>query len=120
MRQQSARGGFDEVQHFLEAVRTAVVRVRNLAHVLQRRKLEEQSQALVRGAKALGDIFWKIGDQRIIDGLGPNGFAFLSAMKVPVPCCESSTPRISNSRDARSTVFGLIARSTATCRTVGN
>jgi NADH-quinone oxidoreductase subunit L len=33
----------------------------------------------VRGAKALGDIFWKIGDQRIIDGLGPNGFAFLSA-----------------------------------------
>jgi NADH-quinone oxidoreductase subunit L len=33
----------------------------------------------VRGAQALGDFFWKIGDQRIIDGLGPNGFAFLSA-----------------------------------------
>ncbi len=29
----------------------------------------------VRGARALGDIFWKIGDVRIIDGLGPNGIA---------------------------------------------
>jgi NADH-quinone oxidoreductase subunit L len=33
----------------------------------------------VRGAKALGDLFWKVGDQRIIDGLGPNGVAWLSA-----------------------------------------
>ncbi len=33
----------------------------------------------VRGAKAIGDAFWKVGDQRIIDGLGPNGVAFLSA-----------------------------------------
>jgi NADH-quinone oxidoreductase subunit L len=33
----------------------------------------------VRGAKALGDFFWKVGDQKIIDGLGPNGVAFLSA-----------------------------------------
>jgi NADH-quinone oxidoreductase subunit L len=32
----------------------------------------------VRGAKALGDLFWKIGDVKIIDGLGPNGFAWLS------------------------------------------
>ena len=29
----------------------------------------------VRGAAALGDLFWKVGDRRIIDGLGPNGFA---------------------------------------------
>jgi NADH-quinone oxidoreductase subunit L len=29
----------------------------------------------VKGAKALGDLFWKIGDVRIIDGLGPNGAA---------------------------------------------
>jgi NADH-quinone oxidoreductase subunit L len=29
----------------------------------------------VRGAAALGDIFWKVGDRRIIDGFGPNGFA---------------------------------------------
>jgi NADH-quinone oxidoreductase subunit L len=29
----------------------------------------------VRGSKGLGDLFWKIGDIRIIDGLGPNGFA---------------------------------------------
>jgi NADH-quinone oxidoreductase subunit L len=34
----------------------------------------------VRGAKALGDLFWKVGDQKIIDGLGPNGFAALSAL----------------------------------------
>ncbi len=30
---------------------------------------------LVRGARKLGDLFWKGGDQRLIDGLGPNGFA---------------------------------------------
>jgi len=30
---------------------------------------------LVKGARALGDIFWKIGDRTIIDGLGPNGIA---------------------------------------------
>jgi NADH-quinone oxidoreductase subunit L len=29
----------------------------------------------VRGTKALGDIFWKIGDKKIIDGLGPDGIA---------------------------------------------
>jgi NADH-quinone oxidoreductase subunit L len=27
----------------------------------------------VRGAKALGDLFWKGGDQKLIDGLGPDG-----------------------------------------------
>ena len=32
----------------------------------------------VRGAKALGDVFWKIGDKRIIDGLGPDGVAWLA------------------------------------------
>lgn len=32
----------------------------------------------VRGAKGLGDLFWKIGDVKIIDGLGPNGFAWAS------------------------------------------
>lgn len=29
----------------------------------------------VRGAKGLGDLFWKVGDMRIIDGFGPNGVA---------------------------------------------
>jgi NADH-quinone oxidoreductase subunit L len=37
----------------------------------------------VKGARAIGDLFWKGGDQKVIDGLGPNGFAwaaqFLSA-----------------------------------------
>jgi NADH-quinone oxidoreductase subunit L len=32
----------------------------------------------VRGAKALGDLFWKVGDVKIIDGLGPNGAAWAS------------------------------------------
>lgn len=31
----------------------------------------------VKGARALGDFFWKVGDQKIIDGLGPNGIAAL-------------------------------------------
>ena len=33
----------------------------------------------VKSAKALGDFFWKTGDQTIIDGGGPNGFAAISA-----------------------------------------
>jgi len=32
----------------------------------------------VKGAKAIGDFFWKIGDVKIIDGLGPNGAAWAS------------------------------------------
>ncbi len=32
----------------------------------------------VRGARGLGDLFWKVGDMRIIDGLGPDGFAAAS------------------------------------------
>ncbi len=29
----------------------------------------------IKGSRALGDLFWKGGDKRVIDGLGPNGFA---------------------------------------------
>jgi NADH-quinone oxidoreductase subunit L len=32
----------------------------------------------VKGARALGDLFWKVGDQKLIDGLGPDGMASLS------------------------------------------
>jgi len=32
----------------------------------------------VKGTKALGDLFWKVGDVKIIDGLGPNGAAWAS------------------------------------------
>ena len=32
----------------------------------------------VKGARAVGDLFWKIGDVKIIDGGGPNGMAWLS------------------------------------------
>ena len=33
----------------------------------------------VRGAKALGDLFWKGGDQTVIDGFGPNGVSAVAA-----------------------------------------
>ncbi|MBI3439688.1 MAG: NADH-quinone oxidoreductase subunit L [Proteobacteria bacterium] len=29
----------------------------------------------VKGARAIGDLFWKVGDQKLIDGLGPDGVA---------------------------------------------
>jgi NADH-quinone oxidoreductase subunit L len=34
----------------------------------------------VRGAKALGDLFWKGGDQTVIDGFGPNGVSHVAAL----------------------------------------
>ncbi|MEI9963646.1 MAG: NADH-quinone oxidoreductase subunit L [Caulobacteraceae bacterium] len=34
----------------------------------------------VKGAKLLGDLFWKGGDQKIIDGLGPDGVSAVSYM----------------------------------------
>ena len=34
----------------------------------------------VAGAKWLGDTFWKVGDQKIIDGLGPNGVSTVAAL----------------------------------------
>lgn len=33
----------------------------------------------VRLTRVLGDVFWKVGDQKIIDGFGPNGFAATAA-----------------------------------------
>ena len=32
----------------------------------------------VRAAKFLGDLFWKGGDQKLIDGLGPDGISAVS------------------------------------------
>lgn len=32
----------------------------------------------VKGTKVLGDFFWKVGDKRIIDGLGPDGLSGLA------------------------------------------
>jgi NADH-quinone oxidoreductase subunit L len=29
----------------------------------------------VKGARAIGDLFWKVGDAKVIDGLGPDGVA---------------------------------------------
>ena len=33
----------------------------------------------VKPARKIGDIFWKVGDQKLIDGLGPNGFAAMAS-----------------------------------------
>ena len=33
---------------------------------------------ILRATRWLGDVFWKIGDVKIIDGLGPNGFAAMA------------------------------------------
>jgi NADH-quinone oxidoreductase subunit L len=32
----------------------------------------------VKAAKVLGDLFWKVGDQKLIDGLGPDGVSAAS------------------------------------------
>ncbi|MDP1641295.1 MAG: proton-conducting transporter membrane subunit, partial [Phenylobacterium sp.] len=40
---------------------------------------ELYNATFVRAARGLGDLFWKVGDQKIIDGLGPNGVAAVSA-----------------------------------------
>ncbi len=40
---------------------------------------ELYNATFVKGSKALGDLFWKVGDQKIIDGLGPNGIAWLAS-----------------------------------------
>lgn len=40
---------------------------------------ELYNATFVKGAKALGDLFWKTGDGKIIDGLGPNGVSWLAA-----------------------------------------
>jgi len=39
---------------------------------------EIYNATFVRAAKFLGDLFWKGGDQKIIDGLGPDGVSALS------------------------------------------
>jgi NADH-quinone oxidoreductase subunit L len=39
---------------------------------------EIYDQTFVRAAKFLGDLFWKGGDQRLIDGLGPDGVSSVS------------------------------------------
>jgi len=39
---------------------------------------ELYNATFVRGAKWLGDLFWKGGDQKIIDGFGPDGVSALS------------------------------------------
>ena len=38
---------------------------------------EIYNATLVRGTRLLGDVFWKTGDKKIIDGLGPDGVTSL-------------------------------------------
>jgi NADH-quinone oxidoreductase subunit L len=39
---------------------------------------ELYNAVFVRGTALLGDLFWKVGDKRIIDGLGPNGLTSMT------------------------------------------
>ena len=39
---------------------------------------ETYDVVFVKGTRAVGDLFWKVGDVKIIDGGGPNGVAWLS------------------------------------------
>ena len=39
---------------------------------------EIYNATIIAGARRLGDVFWKTGDKRIIDGLGPDGVSSLS------------------------------------------
>jgi NADH-quinone oxidoreductase subunit L len=41
---------------------------------------ELYDRVFVRTARWLGDVFWRGGDQKVIDGLGPNGVAAVSGM----------------------------------------
>ncbi len=61
----------------------------------------------VRGAAALGDIFWKVGDRRIIDGFGPNGFA-ASAMAA-ARAAVAGTVRITLYHYAFVMLIGVVA-----------
>ena len=36
---------------------------------------EIYEMTIVKWVKKIGDIFWKIGDQKIIDGFGPDGIS---------------------------------------------
>ncbi|WKL56599.1 NADH-quinone oxidoreductase subunit L [Asticcacaulis sp. ZE23SCel15] len=45
---------------------------------------------LVKGLRAIGNVFWKIGDVKIIDGLGPNGAAW-SALKAAKNLVKTQT-----------------------------
>ena len=40
---------------------------------------ELYEMTFVRAARAIGDMFWKVGDQKIIDRFGPDGVAATSA-----------------------------------------
>lgn len=39
---------------------------------------EIYNATLVKGTRGLGDFFWKVGDKKIIDGLGPDGLTGLA------------------------------------------
>jgi hypothetical protein len=48
---EAARGRLDQIEHFLEAVRAAVIRIRNLVCLGLWRELEKQTQPLVTRAR---------------------------------------------------------------------
>jgi len=66
-----------------EGLGAQIARATGPLHAFLARKwyFDELYQLLfVRGSKALGDLFWKSGDKRLIDGLGPHGAALLARL----------------------------------------
>jgi len=66
------------IYFFSAGAGAAIARATGPLHAFLFRKWyfdELYDAVFVKGARALGDVFWKVGDRRIIDGLGPNGFA---------------------------------------------
>lgn len=66
---------------FVTTIPEIMVKRFKILHTLFFRKWffdELYDLAFVRTARALGNLFWRGGDQRIIDGLGPDGVSSLS------------------------------------------
>ena len=66
-----------------EGVGAQIARGAGPVHVFLARKWyfdELYGLVFVKGSRALGDLFWKGGDRRLIDGLGPHGAALLARL----------------------------------------
>lgn len=66
-----------------EGVGAQIARLSGPLHAFLARKWyfdELYHLVFVKGARGLGDLFWKLGDRRVIDGLGPHGAALLARL----------------------------------------
>jgi NADH-quinone oxidoreductase subunit L len=69
------------IYFFSQTMGAAIARATGPVHAFLYNKWyfdELYDLVFVKGARAIGDLFWKVGDRRVIDGLGPNGIAWLA------------------------------------------